>query len=114
LSPRLPFVVRFFVDFDTDRSHQQNSNQPYSYTPKQLSSPPPRHEGGRWWLILGHLLAILRTSAVFSALRLPLIPANQIRWPPNPAYLCLVLPHMMPKKHPLVQNERKQRPFPCK
>jgi hypothetical protein len=30
-----------------------------------------------------HLLAILRTSAVYSALRPSFISANQIRWPPN-------------------------------
>jgi hypothetical protein len=66
-----------------DRSDQHISNQPWSYTPKQLSSAPLRHMGGRWWLILGHLLAILRTSAVYSALRPSFISVNQIRWPPN-------------------------------
>jgi hypothetical protein len=58
---------------------------------------------------LGHLLAILRASAVFSALR-PSFIYIYIR-EPNPLgtqlRICLVLElaHMMPTKHPLVQNE---------
>ena len=43
--------------------------------------------GGRWRRILGHLLAIIRTSAVYSAVRPSLIPVNQIRWPPNSVYV---------------------------
>jgi hypothetical protein len=74
-------------------------SSPQSHIPKQLSSAPPRHKGGRWRPILGHLLAILRTSAIFWALRPSLISVNQIRWPPNfELRLCPVLPHMMPKK----------------
>jgi hypothetical protein len=51
---------------------------------------------------LGHLLAILRTSAVYSALRPSFISVNQIRWPPN---FCLVLAHMMPTKTSAGPNE---------
>jgi hypothetical protein len=98
-----------------DRSDQQNSNQPQSYTPKQLSSAPRRHMGGAggWWLILPiapfagcSTYYVLRTSAVYSALRPSFISVNQIRWPPNFVYvLCLVRPHVMPTKTSVGPNE---------
>jgi hypothetical protein len=57
---------------------------------------------------LGHLLAILRTSAVFfgTPALVNLCSSDPLATKPR---LCLVLPYMMPKKHPLVQNERKHR-----
>ena len=46
-----------------DRSDQQISNQPWSYTPRQLSSAPIRHMGGAggsywaiWWLFYVQVL----------------------------------------------------------
>jgi hypothetical protein len=36
-----------------DRSDQQKPNPRQSYIPWQPPSAPPRHMGGRWWLILG-------------------------------------------------------------
>jgi hypothetical protein len=47
---------------------------------------------------------MLRTSAVFSALRPSFISANQTRWPPNFVYV-LSYHILCPQKHPLVQNE---------
>jgi hypothetical protein len=45
-----------------------------------------RHMGGGG-LILGHLLAIQRTTQNISALRPSVMSVNQIRWPPNFVYM---------------------------
>jgi hypothetical protein len=74
-------------------------NRSHISTPEQLFSSPLRYMGGGWWLILGHLLAILRTSTVYSALRPSPNPlATKLR-------LCLVLAHMMPTKTSVGPNE---------
>jgi hypothetical protein len=55
-----------------DRSDQHKSNHPQTRSHMPLGSSPQRTfqaNGGRWGLILGHLLAVLRAMQNISALR---------------------------------------------
>ena len=77
-----------------------------TYTPRQPPSAPLRHMGGAMVARIGPfavcwLFHVPRTTQCHTKHfgtpdsgppRLYLIPANQIRWPPNPAYILPALP----------------------
>jgi hypothetical protein len=73
----------YFLIEATNRIRINRSHVPLGSSSAHLSGI----WGWRWWLILGHLLAILRAIQNISALRPSFIPVNQTRWPPNFVYV---------------------------